>query len=362
MKPRVKFLIALVAALVIVGLVAPMVSAQCSPARSVKMRQDGKTNGRIGVDTAGEITLLNNGTEKASLWVLGSALTNNSCGPQFQAALKCPAGITTDTCNSQTGVQGTPWWLAGQTGTSQPPTAMSISVWIGGTGCTIPQCPSDGAVVSTLVEDVTADGTDAGFCTYSADDTPADALRYYDLSRSDPATQPSNDATHIMHAFPTVNTRNSAGPPPNTTVSNDYRDQGNPTTKNVWIVDSGSFLPTQILTSYDIYWFHGGADPGRVRTNWTYLSSAQYTGGPITADSVTVPCPTEVDDTYLAVGLSFDGAYAGTDTLPTGSIQTYYVGKSTAVECDPTLADPDAPSIDRQKKHFGRQPTGRRGR
>ena len=357
MKPRVKFLIALVAALVVVGLVAPMVSAQCSPGRVVGMTLNGKTNGRIAVDTDAEITVLNNGTEKGSVWVLGS-IANNSCGPQFQAAGVCSTGI--DTCPTQTGYQGTPWWAKAWAATTVE--QMSVYFGIGITGCTLPNCPGDGAVVSILVEDVTADGSDAGFVTYSADDTPADAYRYYDLSRADASTQPSNDVFHVMHAFPTVNTRNSAGPPPNTTVSNDYRDQGNAPTKNVWIVNGGSYLPAQILTSYDIYWFHGGADPGRVRTGWTYLSSAQYTGGPITADSVIVPCPTEVDDTYLAVGMSFDGAYAGTDTLPTGSVQTYYVGQSTAVECDPTLADPDAPSIDRQKKHFGRQPTGRRGR
>jgi hypothetical protein len=315
------------------------------------------------VDTDAEIPLLNTGTEKGSVWVLGSALTNNSCGPQFQAAGICPAGVSTDTCPTQTGNQGTPWWY--QAWATATPEQMSIFFGIGITGCTIPNCPGDGAVVSVLVEDVTADGTDAGFATYSADDTPADAYRYYDLARTDPTAddQTDPDAVHTMYAFPTVDTRNSAGPPPNTTVTNDYRDQGNAPTKNVWINAGGSYLPGQILTSYDIYWYHGPADPGRVRLpNWTLLKSVQYTGGPLLGHSVSVPCPTEVDDTYLAVGLSFDGTYSGEDTLPAGSVQTYYVGRSTAVECDPTLAEPEEPSFDRQKKHFGRAPAGRRGR
>lgn len=361
MKPRVKFLIALVAALVVVGLVAPMVSAQCSPGRVVGMTENGKQKGRIAVDTDAEIPLLNNGTEKGSVWGVGSALTMHSCGPQIQASGICSTGI--DTCPTQTGNQGTPWWYKAWAATT--PEQMSIYFGISITGCTLTNCPSDGQAVAVLVEDVTADGADAGFVLYAADDTPADPYRWYDLARTDPTAddQTDPDAFHTMHAFPTVNTRNSAGPPPNTTVTNDYRDQGNAPTKNVWIVAGGTYLPTQILTSYDIYWHHGPADPGRVRAgNWTLLKSVAYSGGPIASDLIAVPCPTEAADTYLAVGMSFDGTWTGDDTLPAGSVQTYYVGRSTAVECDPTLADPDAPSIERQKKHYGRAPAGRRGR
>ena len=65
-----------------------------------------------------------------------------------------------------------------------------------------------------------------------------------------------------------------------------------------------------------------------------------------------MPCPTTTNNTYVAVGLTFDGL-----------IPSFYVGKSTEVECDPSIADPDSPSeLRRARPSLQRTPGGGRGR
>ena len=208
-------------------------------------------------------------------------------------------------------------------------------------------CPSFYASMTVLVEDQTADGKDAAFVTYTADGTPG-PIRWWDLARTDPATQPSNDVTHNMYAFPRVDTTGSSGPPPNTTVTNNYRDPA----QNVWVVgSSGPLPPNTVVDSYDIFFHHGPSEPGtgRVRSGWTHLKTIPYTNSGIVADSIVVPCPTSVDDTFLAVGLTFDG------------VPSYFVGRSTQIECDPNLAEPDQPTI-RPQNRLKRRTLGHRGR
>lgn len=335
MKPSMRFLMGLGAALVIVALAAPAAFAQCPEAREVAMSGNGKTHGRIGVDTQAEIPLLNNQTEVATFWETGTS--NNAGGAHFG---------TPSTCPSDSGLAGAPWWKFGGAGNPDPLTR-SIQFFISSPGCTLPFCPAQEASITVLVEDQTADGTDAGFITYTANEIPG-PIRWWDLARTDPATQPSNDVTHIMHAFPTVDTTSSVGPPPNTTVTNNYRD----VSINTWVVGpAGPLPPNAVIDSFDIVYHHGPGEPstGRVRSGWTALSSIPYANAGVIGDQILVPCPTIVDDTFLAVGITVDG------------VPSYYVGKSTAVECDPNIAEPDDPTI-RPRNQLRQKPLGRGGR
>lgn len=316
MKRRIQLLVALAVAVAIVATVAPAAFAQCGTAREFAMRANGATFGRIGVDTQADIPVINDGLSQVGIiWEAGAAAANNSGGPHMGNATTCDS---------------TAWWLTGGSGAGQPPNARSIQGYLSSPACTLPVCPGSGRSLSVLVEDITADGSDAAYYMITADETPG-PIRYYDLARADPATQPSNDVTHTMWRLPAVSVQSSSGPPPGTTLSNAYANVD----VQVWGVGANG-APTQQVTSYDIFAVHAASPPGRQRSAWgaplktvAYLNNPP--GSPV-ADSVAVPCPTATDNTYIAVGLTFDGG-----------IPSFYVGKETEVECDPSIADPDVP-------------------
>jgi hypothetical protein len=323
MKRRISIVVALAIAVAIVCLAMPAAFAQCGTAREIAMRQNGANYGRIGVDTQALVPVLNNQTEVAIFWESGNS-ANNTGGPHMGGA---PGSSS---CDSATGNGGGSWWSTGGTGGGQPANARSIQMFLSSTGCTLTVCPGAGGSLTVLVEDITADGSDAAYYLITADETPG-PIRYYDLARADPATQPSNDVTHPMWNHPRVSVASSSGPPPNTTLTNAYKNAD----VEIWGVGPQGSAAQQI-DSYDVFVFHGAAEPGRTRSAWgaphhtiPYNNTPQ--GAPI-PDSFLVPCPEETNDTYVAVGLTFDG------------IPSYYVGKSTAVECDPSIADPDRPS------------------
>jgi hypothetical protein len=328
---------ALAVALVIVSLVSSAAFAQCSPARRAAMRGDAATHGRVGVNVFSHIPVLNNQTEVGSIWESGNP-GNNTGGPHFGGLNTCPSATSGPAA-------GTPWWITGGAGT-QPAGARSIEFFIGSGICFMPACPNS---LTVLVEDVTADGSDAAYYLTTVDAIPANAVRVYDFSRGDAASQPSNDVTHPMWNLPRVDVQSSSGPPPNTTLTNAYQNA------EVAVWGAGPFGgPTQQVTHYDIYAVHAPAPPGRARTLWgAPLKSIPYTnvppGAPV-ADTVDVPCPTTANDTYVAVGLTFDG-----------SVKSFYVGKHTVVECDPSIADPEAPADFRRRPSTPRQ-FGRSGR
>jgi hypothetical protein len=297
------------------------------------MASNGLTHGRIGVDTQYEIPVANDQTEVATFWVTGDAFGNNSGGPHFG---------TPSTCPSSTGLLGDPWWRLDGAGDSQPPDARTIRFFIASPGCTLIECPPAGASITVLVEDQTADGRDAGFITYTADETPG-PIRWWDLARTDPTSQPSNDVTHGMWAFPRVEVKASWGPPPYMEIMNDYRDPA----PSVWVVGaSGPLPPSTVVDSYDILFYFGPSDPGRERALWTQMKSIPYANAGITNDIVPVFCGGVIDDMFVAVGLTFDG------------VPSYYVGKSVQIECGPNLADPEKPTI-RPRDQLGRKPPRR---
>ena len=196
-------------------------------------------------------------------------------------------------------------------------------------GCLLPlNCPPPGASLSWLVEDQTADGSNAGVIMYTVDETPANN-NWWDLTRTDPNVGSGSLLVHTMGSYPTVFVTQANGIPPNTIVTTDYAE-------DVGILFHGVFGPGNTplpgsaqISSYDVLSF-SGVDPGRLRSLWTPVHSIAYNDAAILGDTVPVPCSGDVN-TVLAIGLTLDG-----------SIQSEYVGPaSVPIACSPNLADPD---------------------
>jgi hypothetical protein len=211
-------------------------------------------------------------------------------------------------------------------------------------------CPGNETSVTVVVEDATAAGDDAAFIAMTVDRTPG-TTRDYNLTRAFGADGASDAAGAVfispMWAFPEVGVQSSSGAPPGTTITNAYRNV------DINIHEVGP-AAGQTVTAYEVFAVHAAAPPGRARSNWgAPVSTIPYTGQQGTIpDSIQVPCPTATDDTYVAVGLVYDS------TVP-----SFYVGKHTRVECDPSVADPDVPSeIRRPRPNLPRGGTRRSGR
>jgi hypothetical protein len=141
-----------------------------------------------------------------------------------------------------------------------------------------------------------------------------------------------------------VDVQASSGPPPNTNLTNLYRDV---------VINFHGAGPlgnaATMISSFDVFWAHGPLQPGRPRNDpgWTFLQSVPYNGGATPDTIIGVPCPTTTDDTFVAVGLTYDGA-----------VPSFYLGAATTVECDPSIADPDVPSgLDRPRPNLPRKAT-----
>jgi hypothetical protein len=310
----------------IIAIAAPA-QAQCAVTQIFGATGDKAEAGRIFIATAVN-GFPTDGNEKGSFYDRDNAQGNNNGGPHF-------AGPDLCTC------LGGPNWCR------ISPSGVDLSI-VG--AMSSPTCQTSGPCQEEktfvfIVEDQNDDGTDAGFITYQVD-WSTQTLRAFDHARTaDP--NPMALTTHVMERFPTVDVQSSSGPPPTTQLNNDYANvvinfhgveglADNPVDPDT--ANGGS------IAAYDICTFRGTADPGRERVadGWTCAGADQivYTNpaGPVSA-SFDVPCPDTDLDTFVAVGIEF-----------VGGVDSVYVGESTAVECNPTIADPDEVKPRRQDR------------
>ena len=314
-----KILLGLGVAIAIVALAMPATLAQCPTSREFGGQGNGNITGRIKIATG---AFPNDGNEAASVWdtVNGTGLFGSGDHVAGNAGA-CPTST---------------WYL---TGTMFLGSDSGIQGFIGTAGCFPVQCPLGNAQVATLVEDVSADGSDAGFILYSTEETSA-GIRPYDHARTAGIDGVGGAvATQNFVSYPRVDTSGSAGPPPNTTVTNAYADLA--------LNFHGAGLTAQAssaIVSYDVVAHHGPAAPGHDRAafNLGTIKTIPYENAGVVGDAVLVPCPTTADDTYLAVGASFlNGSLA--------PLTSAFVGAPTAVECDPNIAEP-GPRLERRNR------------
>lgn len=322
MKGMFKILLGVMAVALVAAMVAPSALAQCPQAREFGMFGGGMAANKIRIDMSAAGTQNITGLEIGRFWENGVPANTNS---------GCPS---------------TPeWWV--DAGAPQ----RSIRGFIASPTCTMTVCPGVGASLNVVVEDETADGSNAGFIMFQVDETPASA-RWWDLERTANAPPGSGTTTIVPFLnFPTVQVVGSVGPPPGTTVTNDYVDIAVNYHGAAGAANTRTPASTGIA-AYDIMMSQGAADPGRSRASWMPLKQVNYTDASVSGDVIAVPCSgNPADDTFLAVGIEFvDG------------VKSALVGEAVAVECDPNLADPE-PKIERpNRKNPGRKDLGRGGR
>lgn len=85
------------------------------------------------------------------------------------------------------------------------------------------------------------------------------------------------------------------------------------------------------FTNFVLLSAHGPADPGRDGAAWTEVGRVAYNGAGASITGLAVDCADDGGDTFLAFGLEIDNEL----------IPSLHVSASTALECDPTLANPD---------------------
>jgi hypothetical protein len=306
---------------------APLSQAQCPVPQEFGAQGNGMLTGRIIIDTVTN-NYPNNGNEFGSVWDTVQGSAQLSAGPHFPA----PGDI----CPTSE------WW---DTGGTFLLANSGIQAFFGSPTCFLVQCPLDSSRVTTLLEDTTPDNSNAGFILYSVDSTFA-AIRPWDHARTAGIAQvPQAIATQVFNHYPMVTVTSSAGPPPNTLVTNNYMDLA-----LSYHGADATAAGTSALVSYDILAHHGATDPGRLRSAYSLgqIATIPYANAAVAGHQIAVPCPTTVNDTFLAVGATF------VDPDTPGGLKSILVGKATAVECDPNIATPQ-PKLDRAPQRSRKQ-------
>ena len=296
MKSSFKVLLSVAAVAAIVVMAAPVATAQCAPAQIF-----GSTGlamlGMVQVEIADPVS----GHEIGSFWNAGnSAFANNFAGT-------CPASV----------------WMVDRAASGN----RGVSGAISGEGCTASSCPGAGDQVTFLIEDYGPGGppgvgATAYFIGFRMDATPA-AGRYWDLARA-----AGNTAQVLpLLSYPDAVVQTSARNEPNVDTTQSYVDIG----LNFYGETAGGALPDSMsILSFDICTFHGPGDPGRDRSAWNCEQSVPYNNSDVSGIAVSVPCPNDGDDTYVAIGATF-----------APDVESKLVGAATAMECDPNLANPE---------------------
>ena len=112
--------------------------------------------------------------------------------------------------------------------------------------------------------------------------------------------------------------------------------------------EADGYARNSILTGYQLVRFEGPADPGRLAAAWTNLGAVipvqENSDTPsVGVQAVCAGTTGTPNDVFVAVRPVFDN----------GQFSGDYVGASTRVECDPSVADPRFKMIERSKTGRG---------
>jgi hypothetical protein len=326
MKSILKVLAGAAAIAVLAVAMAPVANAQCAPAQnfaSIGLFKP-STGGfkQVVVNTSG---VQNAGKEIGRFWAAGnSGNANNFAGT-------CPSTNVAATLDS--------WWDLCTNSVNQcaggATTFRGINGNFTGGTCTLTTCPNPGAggdQMIFLVEEwgpagPPGIGQDAYWVAFRVDGTPA-AARLWDIARV--TGNPPVNAVLPFNAFPvpqvTGSSRNLTG---GVDTTNDFVDLGLNMHSIVGVTDAAT------VVSYDLCTFHGPGDPGRLRSaGWVCSASVPYTGAAKTGAAFKVPCAEITQDTWYAVGVTFNGGSGA-------PVKSELVGRAIQVECDPTIAEPE---------------------
>jgi hypothetical protein len=298
-----------VAAVVAIAIVAtPDASANCGINKFFRSGgSDSTDNVRITPGFAGQAP----GNEIGRWWDSANANLSSNFGPNDGT---CPSSG---------------WWVALMSGN------LYIDGILDGPGCVgYAGCP--GLEMTVVIEDYGPVGPPgindtAYYVGWRVDDTPA-ALRRYDYGRTDNGV-PGNSVFPFLEfpeVFITGSSRN--GTTMGVDINYNLADQADRVHTAFGATDDA--LPvSSVVAEWHLMQATGTSDPGRARSNWAQIQTIPYVPGG-TPEFAEVPCADTANDSWLAVGLGFDGGAAGI-------INSELVGVAIQIECDPTLADPD---------------------
>lgn len=326
MKSISKILVGVASVAALALMAAPAAHAQCGqpqPFASIGAAKAAQI--QVSINTAGTD---NTGKEIGRFWVSNDSTRGNNFGGSCPSTNADPLQSWWDSCG-----------LAGS-GCTATPTFRGINASITGGSCLANTCPAiDGSDQMTfLVEEWGAGGPPgiggtAYWIGFRVDVTATNANRFWNLARVT-GNPPVNSTLNFLE-FPTPqvtgSTRNLTG---GVDTTNNFVDIG----LNLHSASGAANTPIAdgaTLISYDLCTFHGAADPGRLRSaGWSCGSHVPYANGAVSGAPFKVPCSDILADTWVAVGVTFDGG-AGPD------VASALVGRAIRVECDPTIAEPE---------------------
>lgn len=344
MKSISKILVGAASVVALTVVSAPAAHAQCGapqPFASVGLSMTFK---QITIDTTGTD---NTGKEIGRFWVANDSTRGNNFSGSCPSTNVDPLASWWDLCS-----------LAATCGAA-PSANRGINGSITALTCTANTCPDlVGDQLTVLVEEWAAGGppgigNTAFWVGFRVDTTqPVNASRNWDLSRVTGAVPANTTLPFLQFPTPVVtgSLRNLTG---GVDTTNNYVDIGL-NLHSAAGASNGAIADTATILSYDLCTFHGAGDPGRLRTNgWSCGSSVPYAGGAVTGNPFKVPCADAIDDTWVAIGMTFSGG-AGP------AVKSAMVGRAVQVECNPTIADPEPlkrPGLRPTQKKTGSTPT-----
>jgi hypothetical protein len=277
------------------------------------------------------------GAEIGRFWQsANSSLANNWC---IDAGLTCHPDMLPlpNGCPSTgNGQSGGGWWQVTAT------TLRGFNGFVAGSGCEANLCPSGDFTV--IVEDYGPTGPPgindtAYFIAHRVDETTGGA-RWWDLSK---VGQDGGTLLMLEYPRPTITASAANGNDRQLTMNyaniSFHSHVGHESTNPIPISD------LDVIESYDLLLHTGTSDPGRNRFAtgcappnpggrcWTLIHQRAFTGSGPENVQVTVPCNSQLKDSYIALGVTFDGG-----TGP--AVPSALVGRAIQVECSPNIAAP----------------------
>jgi hypothetical protein len=262
------------------------------------------------------------------------------------------------------GQAGGGWWQVAQT------TLRGIDGLISGTGCRASTCPlGDMCLVVEDWETAGPPGVGDGayFIGFRTNETPGN-FRYWDLAKQcgPQDTTAQCEVPFEQFPIPFITSATKVG----TDRAVTYDSNADPSI-NVYVHTPNAGPASGLIQSYDLMIHNGPGDPGRNRNAacpgepngkcWNPLQSLPYADAALSGIGLNIPCDNEVDDAFVAFGITFVGGPPG------GPVPSQLVGQAIQVECDPNIADPKVkprPSIrtdERPGAGSGRTPDRSRG-
>lgn len=310
---------------------SPAARAQCATAES--FASIGGMCGGYCIYVNVAATVAQNTTNQIGrFWDSADSTKNNGVGGAL-----CPAAL---------------WWKFSNF--PGPAGSRGINGSISSTGCGMTACPALPGELTLLVEDwgptgPLGSGDTAYFIVWRVDTDPTNPFRLYNYAR----TNNLNQGTYPFLEFPKVDVTASARVGMQVIITANFVDIA-PNHHAVRLPGNTPIPPQETIVSLDLMKATGLADPGRWRSAWTQIATIPYSGA-VSQYVASVTCHDEVNDDWLAVGVTFDGG-AGPD------VPSALVGRAIALECDPNLADPQLHTPLRAHPPVPRKPQPLHGR